>query len=104
MGKSKSHVDRLRSAAEVADACPHVGTVALCPHARAIAELHSAPRWLWPSLVSRLVTESWTVEVARREVQKLKEATEPPAWLHHSAIRTASPVSGTSAVPRYTPR
>jgi hypothetical protein len=41
----------------------------LSKHWRALAELHPAPRWLWRSLVSRLVSEGWTVEIA------------PPAWL-----------------------
>jgi hypothetical protein len=32
---------------------------------RSLAELHSSPKWLWRSLVSRLVAEGWTVEQAR---------------------------------------
>jgi hypothetical protein len=39
-------------------------------HWRALAELHPAPRWLWRSLVSRLVSEGWTVEQARGAAQR----------------------------------
>lgn len=35
-------------------------------------ELHPSSRWLRRPLVSRLVNEGWTVEVARRETQRLK--------------------------------
>ena len=51
-----------------------------------IAALHSSPRWLWPALVSRLVTEGWSVEVARREAQKLKDAQEPAEWTNQEAV------------------
>jgi ParB-like chromosome segregation protein Spo0J len=34
-------------------------------HWSPLAELHPAPKWLWRALVSRLVSEGWTVEQAR---------------------------------------
>jgi hypothetical protein len=45
---------------------------------RHLAELHPAPKWLWRSLVSRLVSEGWTVEQARGAAQRFKDTPEPP--------------------------
>lgn len=38
-----------------------------------LVEIYPAPRWLWRPLVSRLVSEVWTVDAARREAQRLKD-------------------------------
>ena len=46
VGKSKSEIDRNRSAASVMQFCPHMGTE-LNSKDRHLAELHAAPRWLW---------------------------------------------------------
>ena len=54
-----------------------------------LAELHSAPRWLWPALVSRLVAEGWSVEQARKEAQRLKDTPPPPAWTDREGIAEA---------------
>jgi hypothetical protein len=37
--------------------------------AKALAEIHAAPEWLWPALVERLVVDGWTVEVTRKQVE-----------------------------------
>ena len=59
VGKSKSEIDRNRSAASVMQACP------LNSKDRHLAELHAAPRWLWRVLVAKLIAEDWTVETAK---------------------------------------
>ncbi len=80
--------DRIQ-AAEVAEACADIRTAEMSAQWSALAALHSAPRWLWRALVSRLVSEGWTVETARREAQKLKETGEPPKWANREAIADA---------------
>ncbi len=56
---------------------------------RALSEIHAAPKWLWPALVSRLVAKGWTVEIARREAQKVKDVAEPPEWADTATIAAA---------------
>jgi len=55
--KDVRQVRREVDAAEIADAI-QIGNIAdLVPYTIHLAEMHSAPRWLWRSLVSRLVSE-----------------------------------------------
>ena len=44
------------------------------------------------SLVSRLVSEGWTVEQARGAAQRFKETAEPPPWRQERA-RAWAPTS-----------
>jgi hypothetical protein len=37
-----------------------------------MAEVHAAPKWLWPALVERLVADGWTVEATRKQSERLK--------------------------------
>jgi len=76
-----AHIDRTRAAAEVAAACPHVGT-GLTESWRHLAEIHPAPRWLWPALVKRLLADGWTVDAARKQVER----SNCPLWPAMSAI------------------
>jgi len=47
---------------------------------RALAEIHSAPKWLWPALVAALIEHDWTVEAARKAAQSSGgSALRPPA-------------------------
>lgn len=65
VGKGRTTIQDRWYAAEVLEAVPHMRHEAR-DHWRAISSLNSAPRWLWRALVSRLVSEGWTVELARR--------------------------------------
>lgn len=85
-GKGKDAIHDRVKAAQIFDLCRHMPTEQLQKQWRALSELHAAPRWLWRALVSRLVSEGWTVETARREAQKMKDVAEPPAWVDREAI------------------
>ncbi len=74
--------DRVQ-AARVAETVAHMRDD-IGGHWRALSVVHSAPRWLWPALVSRLVADSWTVEAARREAQRLKDI---PGLMYQSTKR-----------------
>jgi hypothetical protein len=73
VGISKSDVDRRRAAATVLDACPHMGTIDP-DNWRHLAEIHTAPEWLWSALVSRMVADDLTVEATRKLVAGVKDA------------------------------
>jgi hypothetical protein len=51
-------------------------------YTRHLAELHSAPAWLWPALVARLLADGWTVDAARKQVER----SNCPLWPAMSAI------------------
>jgi hypothetical protein len=71
-GASPSWVTFQRQAAEV---FTWVNTDAdLGEKTKHLYEISTAPRWLWRSLVSRLVSEGWTVEQARGAAQGCKQA------------------------------
>ncbi len=91
IGRSPRVIAREIDAADMATAVGPYGQSAadLQEFPRHLAEMHSAPRWLWPALVSRLVADTWTVEAARREAQKLKDIPEPPDWADRDAIASA---------------
>ncbi len=38
-----------------------------------LAEIHAAPRWLWSALATKMAEESWTVQVTREKVAKVKD-------------------------------
>jgi hypothetical protein len=52
------------------ETAPNVG-------ARHLAEIHAAPRWLWPALVDRLQAENLPVVRLREIVAELKGVPEP---------------------------
>jgi ParB-like chromosome segregation protein Spo0J len=64
VNRSPQDVRREVAAAEVASKIANIGD--LLPYTNHLSELRSAPEWLWRSLVSRLVSEGWTVEQARQ--------------------------------------
>jgi len=83
-GASPTWITHLRQAAEVftqVNSDPN-----LYDKTKQLIELHSAPRWLWKPLVERLVSEGWTVETARKEAQRLKDAQEPLPWVNRDAV------------------
>jgi hypothetical protein len=65
-GKSDKATQVRMQAVRFAAACSDIATADLRDSWSALSELHSAPRWLWRELVSRLVAEGWTVETARK--------------------------------------
>ena len=60
IGKARTTLQHRWHAAEVLSVVPDVGHDQAKNSWRAIAELFSAPRWLWKPFVSRLVGEGWT--------------------------------------------
>jgi hypothetical protein len=44
--------------------------------------VHVAPEWLWPALVRRLLADRWTVDAARKQVER----SNCPLWPAMSAI------------------
>jgi hypothetical protein len=54
----------------------------------------AGPRWLWRSLVSRLVAEGWTVEQARGAAQRFKDVSFALRRMISSSLPT------TTACPR----
>lgn len=77
IGKSQPSISLRVMAARVVRETGITDVIAVKDQWRALSELHSAPRWLWKPLVSRLASEGWTVETARKEAQRLKDAQEP---------------------------
>ena len=65
VSKSDKATQMRMQAAKVAASCSDIATADLRVYWSHLAELHPAPKWLWRSLVSRLVSEGWTVEQAR---------------------------------------
>ena len=59
---------------------------------RTLVAIHAAPRWLWRALVAAMVEGKWTVEATRKEVARLKDIAEPPAYLDVAAalLRSAA--------------
>jgi ParB-like chromosome segregation protein Spo0J len=72
IGKSRTSLQHNYNAARVALET-NIGLSDLDRHWLALDALHPAPRWLWRSLVSRLVAEGWTVEQARGAAQRFKD-------------------------------
>lgn len=79
-------VQAARVAAEVST---RVETSEIVEKHRHLAEIHAAPRWLWPALVERLVTEGLTVEATRKVVADLKDVEAPPSWAGADDIASA---------------
>lgn len=88
IGRPQRTVSQEVNAAEVAEvsACALTSMTVLSDKHRQLAELHSAPRWLWRSLVTQLISKKWTVDDARKEAQRLKETPEPPEWTDGEAV------------------
>ena len=54
-----------------------------------IAEIHAAPKWLWPALVRQMIESGWTVQVTRDKVGAFKEVADPPSWADSGRIADA---------------
>lgn len=89
VGKGRTTIQDRWYAAAVADAVPDIRHEDLRQWWASLAALHPSPRWLWRPLVSRLVSEGWTVDAARREAQRLKDCPEPPEWVNREAVADA---------------
>ena len=88
VGRARTTVHDEVYAAEVIEAVPHMRND-LTGYFRHLTEIHAAPRWLWPALVSALVTNEWTVEATRKAVSVLKDIAEPPEWSDRAVIAHA---------------
>lgn len=77
--KDKLHAYRVLSVA-------HVRHEDIRDSWRNLAEIHAAPRWLWPALVARMLEGQWTVATTRQMVGNLKGVDEPPAWTDAAQI------------------
>lgn len=65
------------------------GTSALQDAWRCLAEVHVASPWLWPAIVTQLLTEQWGIDATRRAVRPLRDIPEPCYLLDGEAIATA---------------
>jgi protein gp37/ParB-like chromosome segregation protein Spo0J len=85
-GRKHDQVVRERQAAEVV-AHATSEPKAMEGYTRHLADIHSAPKWLWPALVERLLAEGWTVDATRKQVDRFKNM---PAvkeeWLNRELI------------------
>jgi ParB-like chromosome segregation protein Spo0J len=87
--RAPSLVVRERQAAEVFT-WVNGDAALLTDKAKQLAEIHAAPPWLWPALVTRLVAEGWNVDTARAQAGRLKDAAEPPPWADREALAQVS--------------
>ena len=53
---------------------------------RNLAEIHAAPKWLWPAMVETMLQNSWTVAVTREQVAKYKDIGDVPEWANAKGI------------------
>jgi protein gp37/ParB-like chromosome segregation protein Spo0J len=91
-------------AAKVAQTIIDINKADLAPSWQALSAIHAAPGWLWPSLVTKMLDDAWTVEETRRQVKRLQQAEAPPDWTHAEDIATTL-VDGTlklASLPRFT--
>lgn len=58
---------------------------------RHLAEIHAAPSWLWPALVSAMLGGGLTVEQTRNAVKAVAGAEEPPARFDSASASNESP-------------
>ena len=74
--KSAGHITNLMQAAEVFSQANAAAD--LKDHAKHLAEIHAAPRWLWPALVEKLLAEDLTVNDTKRLVAEYKTMESAP--------------------------
>src|SRR5690606_4208433 len=85
VGKPRTNIQHRWYAAEVAASVPNIGHD-VRDFWLSLSALHSCPKWLWRALVSRLVSEGWTVEQARAAAPALSLTGPPsPAAPHRRA-------------------
>jgi hypothetical protein len=79
VGRKRETVRNEVYAAEVCSVA-HVGHDG---YFKTLVEIHSAPKWLWPALVSAMAAGGWTVETARkRALSVLKRDLSNRVWGH----------------------
>lgn len=97
-GMSLANLQNRWEAAKVVQEIRHMPKIELAPFWRALSEIHPAPRWLWQALVTKMLADAWTVEETRRQVKRLKQAQEPPAWANAEEMAAAL-LDGTLKLP-----
>jgi hypothetical protein len=90
-GKASGTVQKQMEAARVAAHCIDIDAAALQPYWLALHAIHAAPQWLWLALAQHLLWETWTVEETRRQVKRVQQLAEPPAWTDKSLGRSVAP-------------
>jgi protein gp37/ParB-like chromosome segregation protein Spo0J len=90
VGRKRTTVQDEVKAARVASSVTHMRHE-LTPYVRHLAEIHAAPSWLRPAMVTELVAnpKKWTIEKIREQVARLKDVEEPLAWMDVAAIAAA---------------
>jgi hypothetical protein len=64
-GRKPGSIQDRVEAAKVANTCRDIPTISLIDRWSHLAEIHAAPRWLWPALVAELVAdEKQTIEIS----------------------------------------
>jgi ParB/RepB/Spo0J family partition protein len=87
-------------AARVAATVPDIGYDAP-RHFSQLVEIHAAPRWLWPALVSHMTANSLTVEATRKLVATLKDLSAPSdSLVDTDAVATAVVAAKIANLPR----
>lgn len=84
-GKDRSTLARKVMGWRVLSVC-HVAHAQVYDSWRNLAEIHAAPKWLWVALVTKMVGSSWTVDQTRKQVQAVKEVSEPHPFLNREMI------------------
>lgn len=85
VGLTPGAVTRQRQAAEVFSQLN--GTSGLEKKTEHLAEIHAAPRWLWPALVDAMLGNGWSVEQTREQAGRFKDfPTQAPKWLASGAL------------------
>jgi DNA modification methylase/ParB-like chromosome segregation protein Spo0J len=78
IGRDKSQVSRLRQAGEVAETVESAQR--FLEHATHLAEVHGAPRELWPDLADAVLARGWTVQLTKDAVARLGRFEIPEKW------------------------
>jgi ParB/RepB/Spo0J family partition protein len=70
------------SAAKVAQAVPDIRHELLIENFSQLVVIHTSPPWLWPVLVSAMLSKRWTVATVRPKVARLKDLpADAPKWV-----------------------
>ena len=56
---------------------------------RNLAEIRSAPNWLWSALVKQMIESGWTVQVTRDKVASFKDCPAVPEWADSEKVAEA---------------
>lgn len=79
--KNRQTVAQQIWAAKVLEHCKNIFTGDPSDYFMNLSVIHPSPEWLWPALVTRMVSDGLTVDATRKMVAEVKDAPEPPE--HH---------------------